>query len=486
MTVREYAVWYDEHNFTPLTSIGINLSTTFGMKKTLGVCFSKVYDLVYDKSHLLFLIPKTEMDEIVGKLVQKIVSKPEWADTFNDKMMDAAKVLEKTTKENARLAKKADAETLASFHDTFERQTAEKFNFGNLSILAESNEGALSREYYEQVKEKVGEGNFAAVAELLTPCEPTAQLLERMELLELARESKKGGTGKKKAGDAGNNLDHHFKKWEWLPYAFTGPSWKKDACQKEFDKTMKKPAGEIKKELGELKGRAEAIEKRRAELMDSFQFDARQRALTKAIVGFARTKYQRKERYIHAHYYYHPILSEIARRLCISIPEARLLTPEETRSALVEGKKFDLAGRTKLVAYEYSDGKVKVLEGEKAVEIERLVPKEDIRGITLLSGQCACPGVGKGAAKIINTHNDMHKMREGDVLVSYATYPELVEAMKKASAIVTDRGGVTCHAAIVSRELGKPCVIGTKTATKWLKDGQIVEVDATRGIVRKL
>ncbi|MEW6408479.1 MAG: PEP-utilizing enzyme [Patescibacteria group bacterium] len=80
----------------------------------------------------------------------------------------------------------------------------------------------------------------------------------------------------------------------------------------------------------------------------------------------------------------------------------------------------------------------------------------------------------------------MAKMRKGDILVSIATDPDIVPAMKKASAIVTEQGGVTSHAAIVSREMRIPCVIGTKIATKVLRDGDLVEVDATKGLVRKL
>ena len=80
----------------------------------------------------------------------------------------------------------------------------------------------------------------------------------------------------------------------------------------------------------------------------------------------------------------------------------------------------------------------------------------------------------------------MNKMNKGDILVSIATDPDIVPAMKKAAAIVTEQGGVTSHAAIVSRELRIPCVIGTKIATKVLKDNDLVEVDATKGIIKIL
>ena len=106
--------------------------------------------------------------------------------------------------------------------------------------------------------------------------------------------------------------------------------------------------------------------------------------------------------------------------------------------------------------------------------------------VSELKGNCARPGYAKGTVKIINNPADMEKMNVGDVLVSHMTDPEIVIAMKKAAAIVTDMGGITCHAAIVSRELGKPCVIGTKVATKVLNDGEMVEVDADKGVVRIL
>jgi pyruvate,water dikinase len=78
----------------------------------------------------------------------------------------------------------------------------------------------------------------------------------------------------------------------------------------------------------------------------------------------------------------------------------------------------------------------------------------------------------------------LNKVREGDVLVAPMTTPWYLPAMKKAGAFITDEGGITCHAAVVAREFKKPCIIGTKDATKILKDGMKIEVDADKGIVR--
>ncbi len=103
-----------------------------------------------------------------------------------------------------------------------------------------------------------------------------------------------------------------------------------------------------------------------------------------------------------------------------------------------------------------------------------------------LNGVTANSGIARGVAKIVRTAHEIGKVNSGDILIAPTTAPSYIIGMKKAAAFVTDEGGITSHAAIVSREMHKPCVIGTKIATKVFKDGDRVEVDATRGVVRKL
>jgi pyruvate,water dikinase len=93
-------------------------------------------------------------------------------------------------------------------------------------------------------------------------------------------------------------------------------------------------------------------------------------------------------------------------------------------------------------------------------------------------------GKATGRVKILKSVKEINKIEKGDILVAVMTRPDYVPAMKKAAAIVTDEGGVTSHAAIVSRELGIPCIIGTKIATKILKDGMLVEVNANHSWVK--
>jgi pyruvate,water dikinase len=104
-------------------------------------------------------------------------------------------------------------------------------------------------------------------------------------------------------------------------------------------------------------------------------------------------------------------------------------------------------------------------------------------GEALVRGLGAAPGVGQGKVRIISELSRGNDLKEGDVLVTHMTAPDWVPLMRRSAAIVTDSGGMTCHAAIVSRELGIPCVVGAAEATSKLRDGEVVTVDATTGSV---
>ena len=134
------------------------------------------------------------------------------------------------------------------------------------------------------------------------------------------------------------------------------------------------------------------------------------------------------------------------------------------------------------------DGVVWMLQSRpvttKLAEEDTLEPApESGSGEPILHGLAASPGVASGNARVLTTIAEAAKLADGDVLVAQMTAPDWVPLMRRASAIVTDRGGSTCHAAIVSRELGIPAVVGAEFATSKLRDGQVVTVDGGRGLV---
>ena len=128
-------------------------------------------------------------------------------------------------------------------------------------------------------------------------------------------------------------------------------------------------------------------------------------------------------------------------------------------------------------------GRVYIVQSRPVTTVEKEAKKIEIEGKVLIEGLAASTGLAYGIVKIIHDLKELHKIKEGDVLVTKMTNPDMVVTMQKAKAIVTDEGGLTAHAAIVSREIGLPCVVGTKNATHVLHEGAIVTVDGTNGKV---
>jgi phosphohistidine swiveling domain-containing protein len=112
--------------------------------------------------------------------------------------------------------------------------------------------------------------------------------------------------------------------------------------------------------------------------------------------------------------------------------------------------------------------------------------KIDVSGAKIIKGSPAYPGKIKGVVRIIKNKDSFDKLNNGEILVTSMTTPDFLPIIKKAVAFITDEGGITCHAAIAAREMRKPCIIGTKIATQILKDGDLIEADADKGIINIL
>ena len=145
--------------------------------------------------------------------------------------------------------------------------------------------------------------------------------------------------------------------------------------------------------------------------------------------------------------------------------------PQDTEWAMEDGKVFMLQSRP-ITTLGMNNG----TEAEGSAEEERII---------ITKGLGASPGMASGTVKIVKDPDELDKVGDGDILVTVMTTPDMVPAMKRANGIITDEGGVTCHAAIVSRELGISCVVGTGDATKILKENEMVTLDGNKGIVYK-
>ncbi len=169
----------------------------------------------------------------------------------------------------------------------------------------------------------------------------------------------------------------------------------------------------------------------------------------------------------------------------------KLLTIKETK-ALVQSNKLPplriLQNRAK--GFVYIGGRLFPTTDIKHFLLKRSIALQETevnQKTDTLKGTVACRGkLVRGKVRVIMNSEEAAYFKKGEVLISSMTAPDYLPAMKKAAAIITDEGGLLCHAAIVSRELGIPCIIGTKVASKMLKDGDLVEVDANKGVIKKL
>jgi len=180
------------------------------------------------------------------------------------------------------------------------------------------------------------------------------------------------------------------------------------------------------------------------------------------------------------------VLSEVEKRLSLLPGEIYFLDADEIVDALKHSSVDPglIAARKNETVMIFKKDKVITLEVDEKLRNTIKAIEDDYFQGTKIRGFSACRGNHTGIVKIIDDARDMYKMKKGDVLVSKMTTPDILMAIKESGAIVTDEGGLTCHAAIVSREFGIPCIIGTRIASRILKDGDLVEVDADKGVVK--
>jgi pyruvate,water dikinase len=140
-------------------------------------------------------------------------------------------------------------------------------------------------------------------------------------------------------------------------------------------------------------------------------------------------------------------------------------------------------GKPQDIEFALEGGEIYIVQTRPITTIGKKKDDQELTGQILTQGLGASPGVASGVVRIVHSMDDLDKVRQGDVLVTEMTNPDMVVTMQRASAIVTDEGGITAHAAIVSREMGIPAVVGTENATQILEDGQEITVDGSNGKV---
>ena len=333
------------------------------------------------------------------------------------------------------------------------------------------------------------EFDFFALLALIQNTPGASELLEKHSDFNPATERFEGIGGLEAFPEIQTALLTHAGKYDWLQSTYDGGIPLNAGYFAELLSSELRQEVDGESKLAEMQERETKARANQRQLFELLSLDGQEKNWVETACEIMSLKALRKETVFKGGLWSLPLANEIGERLSLNAVQVRHLTLEEIKNYL-EGARVDVGEVNERIEHCIFVGvgkSVSVYSGEKAGEFSKnLVEHHAEEGVRELKGTCACPGLAQGVVRIVNFIEDIPKLNEGEILVSVATNPNLVPAMKKAGAIVTDAGGITSHAAIVSRELGVPCVVGTKVATKVFKDGDFVEVDATRGIVRKL
>ena len=314
---------------------------------------------------------------------------------------------------------------------------------------------------------------------IMTPVKESEVIEERKSVLRMAIKKKQ-----KKPITA--DLKKHVERFSFLK--------QKDMFMEFYDEAhYLEKIGECTEPEKELRGLDEDTKRKQKEfqdVLDAFKDDTFSQLLFRTTNEAIFFRSWRTERYSQSTYYVVPLFAEMAKRLKLdTYQEVVWLLPPELEGLLQKNKQVDkeLIKQRKeaFTCVTFGSETILILQGTEAHDsLKRLkifdTTSSEIRGTPAYTGKVS------GKVTLISDRNEWPRIRNAEVLVIHTTTPDMVPYLKNVKAIVTEEGGILSHASVISRELKIPCVIGTKTATKILKEGEMVQVDAEKGIVRKV
>ncbi len=281
-------------------------------------------------------------------------------------------------------------------------------------------------------------------------------------------------------GQRTRRITEHTQKYQWLPCinVIISKPWTAAHFSRQLRAVLR--PGNARFELQRLLATFALARQRYRRLLAELPVPVRTSARQAHAIAFI--KDDRDDARRQAYFAIRPLYRALARSLGLPPSQIEWLTPDEILDGL-RGQRVplkDIRWRQRGYMLKVRNGRVRVFPSRSASTALSKSEVSTVRGIAAGAGKAI------GRARIVRLVADLPAVKNGDILIAVFTHPDYLSAMRRAGAIVTDEGGLTSHAAIVARELKKPCVVGTKVATQVFKDGDRVEVDATKGTVRKL
>ena len=334
-------------------------------------------------------------------------------------------------------------------------------NWGGEPILKEKLEKAIPKKDFVRVMEKL------SAPEYLSFYQEEELSLLRVKL------------GKK-------SIEEHTKEYFWIRNSYYESFI---LNEKDFEKELNEIENAENK-IKEIINFPKKVKSEKKKIIEEFNLDSKTAKIAERLSYCIYWQDARKAKIFEVNHRIKQYLIEISKEKNIPFEDLEVYYCDEIID-LIEGKSLEkeiVESRKKVFISLIEDENIRLIHNQEEAEkfIKPYIEKKVDKNIKELKGIVASLGKVQGRSKILLNPKESDKVNGGDILIASFTSPEYIVAMRKAAAIVTDEGGITCHAAIVSRELGVPCIVNTGVATKIFKDNDLVEVDADNGIVRKI
>ncbi len=319
---------------------------------------------------------------------------------------------------------------------------------------------------------------------------PLSYSEEPLDLLKIALEMRRGK-------DIEELIDQHIQKYSWIkgPLEFEDTAFTKEDYLSRLNTLISYDIEAKIENINNVRKNNDIVYER---ILEQYNFNEKTKKLIKAIRDFIflrtyTTEYSDNLFYLGRH----TIFKEISNRTDIIVEDLIMLDDKEILHILknqgIMGKEIKnvIKNRKDGFAMIWINGKVQTVFGNESLELQAEIARtykslnaeEEKSDRKIILGSIANKGKVRGIARVLNTYQDIYKVEKGDIIVATMTTPDYVSAMEKAAGFITDEGGITCHAAIISREFNVPCIVGTLNGTKEIKDGQMIELDAYTGKV---
>jgi phosphohistidine swiveling domain-containing protein len=414
-------------------------------------------------------------DKTSKKLTEKIFANPHYVQKYFDESMS----LSNETRKKSHYLKKLTEHDLSNKELWDETKAVFDLLFESGKTITQARGHAFN--YVKKELEKEHSEKFVndLLMKLTSPTKKSLAIIETEELIGKAIILDDDPT------KFNQLIEDHYNDWSWIPTDWAiGTPWSKTDIKNRLIKHIrsgpKKGLLEINKDFLEK-------HKEKERLLSKYVKSEKLRKLIEMmeIEGF----YRLHRRYVLSELLHNgqPLFEEIGFRMKLETNFVYNLLPHEVENFLLNGKhpnKSLVEERSKYFVLQGKGDQISIHYGNEASEMAKILYTDIDETLKILKGNVGCQGKVIGIARVIQSKEDFYKINHGEILVTHETTPDFVPILHKVKGIVTDEGGISCHAAVISREMNIPCIVGTSHGTKIIKDGDKIEINAIDGFVK--